>query len=208
MEFVPTILGLGAGTLFAAMSPGPDFLVVMKNTLMHSRRVGMWTAFGVGSAVFVHVAYSLVGIGLIISQSILLFSLIKIVGALYLCYLGIQLVVAKGGTKITPVDSVAADKSTFAAFREGFFTNVLNPKVTLFFLSIFSQFISPAISLSIQFALGAEVALVALVWFLMLSRLLSNERIRSGFERVQGRVMNLMGFAFVALGIHLAFSRN
>src|SRR3954463_9342933 len=91
MTLLLSFITFGAIALLAAISPGPDFLVVTKNSINHSRRIGIMTALGVGSAILVHVAYTIVGVGLIISQSILLFSAIKLLGAMYLCYLGVTM---------------------------------------------------------------------------------------------------------------------
>lgn len=84
-------------TLLAAMSPGPDFIVVMKNALK-GKAQGYMTALGVASAILIHIAYCVAGIGIIISQSILLFQVIKIFGALYLLYLSYQLLKSKKNT--------------------------------------------------------------------------------------------------------------
>src|SRR3989344_3197595 len=160
MELAPFI-AIGIISLLAAMSPGPDFVVVTKNSLLGSRRTGLFTAVGVGFGILLHVAYSLLGIGFVISQSILLFSIIKYIGALYLLYLGYKLLRAKKtvSSEIGVNDSKVAI-SALGALREGFLTNALNPKATLFFLSIFTQVIGPETPLLLQATLGAEVAVI------------------------------------------------
>jgi len=137
MELLLSFATVGIVSLLAAMTPGPDFAVVTKNSLLGSRKAGLFTAIGVGLGIFLHVAYSLVGIGFIISQSIIIFSIIKYIGAVYLFYLGCKLLKAKrdSDTQIEQVQKTAI--SPFKALREGFLTNALNPKATLFFLSVF-----------------------------------------------------------------------
>ena len=81
--------------LLAVASPGPDFAVVVRESVTHGRRAGMFTAFGVGTAIFVHVGYSLLGIGIIVSQSIVLFNALKWLAAAYLLYIGIKALRAK-----------------------------------------------------------------------------------------------------------------
>lgn len=76
--------------LLAVMSPGPDFIMVMKNALTYSRKAGIWTAIGIATGISVHVFYSLAGLAFIIAQSILLFNTFKLLGAAYLIYLGIK----------------------------------------------------------------------------------------------------------------------
>ena len=134
--------------LLAVASPGPDFAIVVRESVAHGRRAGTWTALGVGAGIFVHVAYSLLGIGLIVSQSIMLFNALKWAAAAYLLYIGIKALRAK------PADPVAAEASLMAgersprgAFVTGFVTNGLNPKATLFFLSLFTVVINAVLLL-------------------------------------------------------------
>lgn len=94
MENLLPYLTLMSITLLAAMSPGPDMIVVIKNSLL-SRRLGIFTALGIASAIFIHVGYCIAGVGVIISQSIILFSIVKVLGALYILYIAYQLLRAK-----------------------------------------------------------------------------------------------------------------
>lgn len=186
------------------MSPGPDFAVVTKNSLFGSRTVGLFTAIGVGLGIFLHVAYSLVGIGVIISQSILVFSIIKYIGAAYLLYLGYQLLRAKKETKEEVQTENKFTMSPVAALREGFFTNALNPKATLFFLSVFTQVIDPQTPLAIQALLGAEVAVIVGLWFVLLTLLITYGPVKGLFSKIHYYLMKVMGGALVLLGIKLA----
>ena len=95
--------------LLAVASPGPDFAVVVRESVTHGRRAGMFTAFGVGTAIFVHVGYSLLGIGIIVSQSIVLFNALKWLAAAYLLYIGIKALRAK------PADPAALAARTHGA---------------------------------------------------------------------------------------------
>lgn len=113
-------------TLLAVISPGPDFAMVTRNSLMLSRRAGVLTALGIGLGVLVHVTYTLVGVGLLIQQSLWLFNAIKLVGAVYLIYLGVKMLRAKPAGPLA--DSTVASLSDAAgALRTGFLTNALNP---------------------------------------------------------------------------------
>jgi len=194
--------------LLAAISPGPDFLVVVKNSLGYSRSIGIVTALGVGSAIFVHVAYTIVGIGLIVSQSILIFSVIKILGAVYLCYLGLSLLRAKEQKIELEQTQRLSDKTVWGAFREGFLTNLLNPKAAVFFVSVFSQIVSPKLPLFLQSLYGIEAAIIVSVWFSLLAVILSYSAIRNVFGKFQTRMLQIMGVALILLGIRLAFSKQ
>lgn len=193
--------------LLAVASPGPDFAIVVRESVAFGRRAGIFTALGVGTGIFVHVAYSLLGIGLVVSQSIVLFNALKWLAAGYLLYIGIKALRAK------PADPASAELSLEAgvraprtAFITGFVTNGLNPKATLFFLSLFTVVINPHTPLSIQAGYGAYLALATALWFCLVALLFSQQRVRAGFARLGHWFDRLMGVVLVGLGIKLAFS--
>ncbi|MBD2837938.1 LysE family transporter [Pseudomonas sp. JM0905a] len=193
--------------LLAVASPGPDFAIVVRESVAHGRRAGTWTALGVGTGIFVHVAYSLLGIGLIVSQSIMLFNALKWAAAAYLLYIGIKALRAK------PADPVAAEAALMAgersprgAFVTGFVTNGLNPKATLFFLSLFTVVINPHTPLAIQAGYGVYLAFATAAWFSLVAMLFSQRRVRAGFARMGHWFDRLMGAVLVGLGIKLAFT--
>ena len=124
--------------LLAVASPGPDFAVVVRESVTHGRRAGTWTALGVGCAIFLHVGYSLLGIGLIVSQSIVLFNALKWLAAAYLLYIGYKALRAQPAKPAADdLHKEAGVRTARGAFTSGFVTNGLNPKATLFFLSLF-----------------------------------------------------------------------
>lgn len=193
--------------LLAVASPGPDFAIVVRESVAFGRRAGIFTALGVGAGIFVHVAYSLLGIGLIVSQSIVLFNALKWLAAAYLLYIGIKALRAK------PADPARAElslepsaRSAHAAFATGFVTNGLNPKATLFFLSLFTVVIDPHTPLGVQAGYGIYLALATALWFCLVAMLFSQPRVRAGFTRLGHWFDRLMGAVLVGLGIKLAFS--
>jgi len=193
--------------LLAVASPGPDFAVVVRESVTHGRRAGTWTAFGVGTAIFLHVGYSLLGIGLIVSQSIMLFNVLKWLAAAYLVYIGIKALRARpapAGSESVQVSTVA--RTPRAAFVAGFMTNGLNPKATLFFLSLFTVVINPHTPLLIQAGYGAYLALATGLWCCLVALLFSHARVRSGFARMGHWFDRGMGAVLVALGIKIAFT--
>ena len=193
--------------LLAVASPGPDFAVVVRESVTHGRRAGTWTAFGVGMAIFLHVGYSLLGIGLIVSQSIVLFNALKWLAAAYLLYIGFKAL--RAGPTAPGSDTVQAstvERTPRAAFVAGFMTNGLNPKATLFFLSLFTVVINPHTPLLIQAGYGAYLAVATGLWFCLVALLFSHARVRSGFARMGHWFDRGMGAVLVALGIKIAFT--
>ena len=193
--------------LLAVASPGPDFAVVVRESVTHGRRAGTWTAVGVGTAIFLHVGYSLLGIGLIVSQSIMLFNVLKWLAAAYLVYIGIKALRARpaaAGSDSLQVSTV--ERTPRAAFVAGFMTNGLNPKATLFFLSLFTVVINPHTPLLVQAGYGAYLAVATGLWFCLVALLFSQARVRSGFARLGHWFDRGMGAVLVALGIKIAFT--
>ncbi len=191
--------------LLAVASPGPDFAIVVRESVGFGRRAGLFTALGVGSGIFVHVAYSLLGIGLVVSQSILLFNALKWLAAAYLLYLGIRALRARPAESARAELSLAGgERSPAAAYGIGFVTNGLNPKATLFFLSLFTVVIDPHTPLMIQAGYGVYLALATALWFCLVAMLFSQQRVRAAFARLGHWFDRLMGAVLVGLGIKLA----
>ena len=193
--------------LLAVASPGPDFAVVVRESVAHGRRAGTWTALGVGSAIFLHVGYSLLGIGLIVSQSIVLFNVLKWLAAAYLLYIGFKALRAKPAA---PGDEAVAtlpvERSAGAAYRAGFMTNGLNPKATLFFFSLFTVVINPHTPLAVQAGYGVYLAVATAAWFCLVALLFSQQRVRAGFARMGHWFDRTMGAVLIALGVKIALT--
>ena len=195
--------------LFAVISPGPDFAMVTRNSLLYSRRVGIFTAIGLGLGIGVHVAYSLLGIGLIISRSVVLFSAIKWIGAAYLIYIGYKSLRAKKAEPAETqsfLEAPASSLSDMKAVRIGFLTNVLNPKATLFFLALFTQVIDPATPLWVQLVYGGEMMLATAAWFSLVALTFSNAYLKNKIKSVQHYVERATGAVLIALGLKLALA--
>jgi RhtB (resistance to homoserine/threonine) family protein len=196
-------LAVATITVLAVISPGADFAMVTRNSMVLSRRAGVLTASGIALGVLVHIAYSMAGIGLLISKSILLFNIIKYTGAVYLIYLGVTMLRARKSDPAQPA-SVAVPLSDLAALKTGFLTNALNPKTTLFVVALFSQVISPATSVAVQLGYGAFIFLAHLLWFVLIAYAFSSVAAQRFVASSQHLVERCIGAALVALGLGLA----
>ncbi|GAA3534113.1 LysE family transporter [Zobellella aerophila] len=189
-------------TLFAVVSPGPDFAMVSRNSLMLSRRAGVLTAVGIGLGVLVHVGYTVLGVGLLIQQSLWLFNAIKLAGAAYLVYLGIGMLLARPGqvadmTRLTPLSDISV-------LRTGFFTNALNPKTTIFIVSLFMQVVQPTTSLTVQAGYGAFISLAHIAWFAVVALFFSSDSVRDRLLAVRHWIDRAFGGLLVGFGLILA----
>lgn len=208
MPFIAQLLTIAAIQLLGIMSPGPDFAMICRNSLVYSRRTGVYCAFGIALGVLVHVAYSLVGIGLLISRSIILFSIIKLLGAAYLIYIGYKSWQAKPVKNNTDTQRVRQDISRFNAIKIGFITNILNPKATLFFFSLFTQVISSSTPVSIRIIYGVQMFVLTLSWFTLVAIAISHPIIKNCFLSASHYIEKTMGAILIALGIKVALSSN
>jgi RhtB (resistance to homoserine/threonine) family protein len=199
-----TIIGV-----LAVVSPGPDFLIVTRNSLLYSRRVGLATAFGIAVGNVWWVAASILGISLVISRTVLLFTTIKWLGALYLIYLGVRALCSRKKPQTAhdePTRRNAKDITTLSAFRIGLLTNVLNPKCGMFFVSFFSIIITPKTPALLQYAYGLEIMLIAVCWFSLLATVLSVDKIKGVFERFSVWLDRVTGVILITVGVRVAFS--
>lgn len=205
--FLAEFITIAAIHFLAVVSPGPDFAMTVKNSLSYGRKIGILTGVGMGLGIGVHVVYSLVGIGLIISQSIILFTIIKFLGAAYLIYIGIQALRSKPAHESDyQIKAEEKNISNLRAVGIGFLTNVLNPKATLFFLSLFTQVINPNTPIFIQSLYGIEMMIVTALWFSVVAIFFSHHLFRTRIVAFKHYVERALGVVLVGLGIKVAFS--
>lgn len=194
--------------LFAVMSPGPDFAMVTRNSLIYSRKIGIYTTLGIALGIMVHVAYSLVGIGFVIAQSVVLFNTIKFIGAGYLIYIGYKSLKAQKQTEVQTMHQTQKEISSWQAVKIGFLTNALNPKATMFFLALFTQVIDPLTSKLVQFMYGLEMMTITFIWFSIISLVFSNSQIKRRITNVQHYIERFTGVVLIALGIKVALTNQ
>jgi len=191
----------------AVASPGPDFAIVLRHSISYGRKSGLWTSLGIGAAIFVHIAYCILGLGILISKSIIAFNIVKYLGAAYLIYVGLGAIRAKP----MQLEEANSDEekilSSYKSFWVGFITNVLNPKATLFFLAVFSVTVSPETSISIKIGYGVWMAFVTTIWFSGLCLLFSKTWVRKTFKKFGHWFERSMGLVLIALGVRLALVR-
>ena len=152
-----------------AISPGPDNIFVLMQSVVHGKKYGLATIIGLMTGCIVHTTFVAVGISTIIKENNTIFLVIKILGAVYLLYLAYKVIT--GGSEISMSTKKIDKKTPFQLFKIGFIMNVLNPKVTLFFLALFPGFLfSEILPISLQFyILGSLFILVSFVVFSLIA---------------------------------------
>jgi RhtB (resistance to homoserine/threonine) family protein len=196
------------------VTPGADTALVTRNTLSHGRTAALCTTLGISLGCAVHATLSGLGLSAILSQSAALFEAVKFVGAGYLLFLGVRSLLGVGHGPLpvagaAPAPAVAREGAWRGAFLQGLLTNVLNPKVALFYLTFLPQFMNPGDPVVLKsLALAGIHILLGLVWLSTyayfisrLSDLLLRPAVRRRFERVTGGLL-------ILLGLRLAWERR
>ena len=196
------ILVIVSVTSLVMVIPGPDMVLVLRNTFVSGRGAGLQTSMGILSGNLVHITYCVLGIGLLISQSIMAFSALKFAAAMYLIYLGI----ASFRSGATPLDTKEDEgrRPNTSWFVQGFINNLLNPKGTLFYLGVFTTVITPETSTSATLLLIFSMMLVSASFWLFFVHTLGRPTIRRFVERSQRTVNRICGLLLLLLGIRVA----
>jgi len=209
MSFWPEFLLIAFVHLMAVASPGPDFAIVLRYAVRFGRQQALAASIGIGVAILLHITWSLVGIALLIQTTPWLFKALSIAGASYLAYVGVMALKSQPpSVSEQPTDESANEKvpSAKRAFIAGFITNGLNPKATLFFLSLFAVIISPITPLIYKIGYGIYMSIATAAWFCMLSVVLTHTKVR-GFLLLKGYWFDrAMGLLLLALAAHLVVS--
>lgn len=193
-----------AASLLLNLTPGTDTMYIISRSISQGRRAGIYSALGITAGIIVHTLLAAFGLSVILMQSAFLFNLIKIIGAIYLAYLGIKLILTKHDKEGQQTLPRASNKKIFL---QGLITNVTNPKVALFFLAFLPQFIhadSGAASPLPFILLGLTFTFTGGLWSLFtayFSSIATNKlRKNAKIELVLNRVT---GFVFIAMGIQI-----
>lgn len=205
LEHLPSILSLAGIILISLISPGPDFAVVVKNSLIYSRKTALLTALGIALGIMVHVSYTIFGLGLIISKITWLFLTIKYLGACYLIYIGYKSVRAKRSNIALGDTTSKQDISAISAVSTGFLTNALNPKCMLLFISIFSVVIPHDTQIPVLVLDAIIIFVETLLWFSFVAFCLSGKSTRQRFASASHWIERVTGMILILLGSRLFF---
>ncbi|SFW67939.1 LysE family translocator [Amycolatopsis australiensis] len=200
-----TYLGFAGMMAFLAMMPGPDTMVVLKNALTGGPRGGGWACAGITVANFLQGTAAALGLGAVITRYQPLFETVKWLGAAYLVFLGIQALRGAWRGDYAALDDVRRARAARGRrFREGFLSNITNPKVIVLYLSVLPQFLTPSSTLAESLLLAYTVAALGVVWQVLL--LLFVHRVRAWLQRRRVRRMldGATGTALLGFGAALA----
>jgi threonine/homoserine/homoserine lactone efflux protein len=192
------------------ITPGQDTFFILGRSLSGGRSHGIMAALGVSVGTVIHTVLAALGLSALLATSPYAFMAVKFAGAAYLIYIGVRALLTRANG-VPGDDAVAATDGRWAAFRQGILTNLLNPKVALFFLALLPQFIEATSvnKVGAFIALGLSFVAMGLAWCVMLA--IAAARLRGAFLRrpsLAGLLNKVAGTLFTGLGLKLATSRQ
>ncbi|HVZ63062.1 MAG TPA: LysE family translocator [Lacunisphaera sp.] len=189
----------------AVASPGPDFALVLRQSLAHGRRTAIWSSLGIGCGISVHVTYCLIGLGYVLKDSPVLLTTMKFLGAGYLAWIGWQAV--RTPPRSGDIDLAGASSPTSrAAWLTGFLVNVTNPKAALFFIALFPLAVSVHTPKLIQAGYGLWMVVATAAWFCFVSLVFTRTEVRTRFLRHGHWIDRALGVVFFGFGASLALT--
>lgn len=192
--------------LLAVMSPGPDFVMITTRTLQSGKKAGILVALGLGIGILWHSIFALFGLSYIIERSIVVFTIIKIIGSLYLIWMAWHLLQSKKTQTEEVISTHKQHISAWQNIKTGFLTNILNPKASLFFLAVFSQVVSPSTSLFIKSLYASEMVIMTIIWFSLVAWTVDKQIVRRAYIHIKHWIDRSMGVVLAALGLRLLFA--
>lgn len=200
----------------AVISPGPDFLAVLRQSLSHGRTAGIATGAGIAVGTIVWVAATMIGIVGLINASDTASLMVRVVGALFLLGYGLNILYSLWQTRgaaandhftglhETTNNTRGGTKTSWRGFRLGFLTTTVgNPKAVVFFSTLFASMLPPGITHTEQFALGAIMVAISFTWFALISTLASLPAVLGFVQRIARPLDWTLGALFVLLGVIL-----
>jgi threonine efflux protein len=196
--------------IIALMTPGPDFFFVSQTAVSRSRHEAMAGVFGITLGVAMWAGLALLGLQLVLQRLIWLERLITIAGGLYLCWMGLKMLRSALAKPVLTqsVEPVQVFAGAWRSMRNGLFTNLANPKVVIYFGSIFSAFVGTGVSSGARWALWALVVAETFLWFSFVAGCFALPVMRRGYLRISRWIDGCAGAVLMAFGLHLIFSRH
>ena len=215
LELPPIIIGVVLAHFLALLSPGPDFLIVVKTGIKNTKTTAIGVAIGIALANAVYIVICIIGIGALLAKSIVIMTVLKISGGLFLSYLAFMSIRAKKKDYEHLIQSAGTAKVQSSTFQKelltGFLSGILNPKNPIFYLSLFSLILTNEISLSLKIGLGIWMTFIVFAWDAFIIFVLSRNKVREFFSRFAFYIDKFTGLILGIIGVklvHSAIARN
>lgn len=205
MSSLQVILMIAGIHILGAMSPGPDFAVVVKNSIRYTRQLSMMTVLGIATGITVHLSYTSLGFGLTLKHAQNILQVVQYIGGVYMGYLGIKSLIAK--SEIASEENSTLDKNIRkrSAFMQGLLCNLLNPKAAMFIIGSFSLVIRPQMPSWLLLVMCLEIICITFLWFGFLAFILTHPPVIQALKKSHGLINKAMGLLLVIFSIKLLF---
>ncbi len=207
MNYWPEFLTIVVAHALAVASPGPDFALVLRQSLAHGRRTALWSSLGIGCGLSIHIGYCILGLGYFLKNSEVALATVEYLGAAYLAWVGVQALRARARTGDVDLAAGATAPTDGAAWTTGFLVNVLNPKAALFFISLFPLAVSVTTPKLVQVGYGVWMTLATVAWFSFVSVVFTREDVRRRFLRHGHWIDRALGVVFIGFAVSLVFAK-
>ena len=193
--------------LLAVSSPGPDFFLVSKISMQYGKHKGKLLSLGIALGVAVHIIYSLTGIALLLKNNPQFFKMVKYLGAIYIFYLGFKTIVNRKTSFKTSKMFIQKTEilSNIQAVKTGFITNLLNPKASLFFLSIFSVIIPQQTPFFVFLLIIIMILTTNYFWFYIVAEFFTLKHISNIYFKYEENILIIFGILLIVIGLKIFF---
>ena len=185
--------------LLGAMSPGPSMAVVINNAIFKGRYNGILTSIGHGIGITIYATFAVLGLGLIIETNIIIFNSLKILSIIFLIFIGMKSILNKEKLNLEKKDV----KEKTISFLQGFSISILNPKILIWFIAIYSQFMSVNNELMFNIYLVLIAGIVDAFWYIFLTLAVTTASALTFFQTKILLIKKIHGFLFVSIGLVL-----
>ena len=186
--------------LLGAMSPGPSLVIIIRNSINYNRLAGIVTSVGHGVGIGVYATITVIGLGIIIKTSEKIFAIIQFSGSIFLIFLGFIFIFKKNNE-----DEINGYNINYSSFAQGFIVAVINPKILIFFLAIYSQFINSKAELFEKIILVSTASIIDALWYILVSIFVTSYSLKELLNKNKNIIQKLTGTLLIFIGISIIY---
>ncbi len=204
MGSIDVLLSVALIWTIAAVTPGPNFFIIVHTAVKETRRLSLYTVAGIVTGTFIWAISGYFGVNIIFKTIPFLYYFLKISGGCYLIYIGFRLLFSKKEIKNQDDNKITCQVRPIACFKQGLFTNLLNPKTAAFIASLFAATIPQKSSICSGTLYVVIICLISLVWYSIVAIVFSNKKAQNIYDSFKTYVERVAGTIFIFFGIKLA----
>ena len=186
--------------IVGAMSPGPSLALVIRNNISYNRLAGIMTSIGHGLGIAIYATMAVFGLGLILQTNQSLFLLIQVLGLIFLFFLGVLFIFQKNSGEVIDKNN---DQKQINSFFQGFLIAIINPKILIWFMAIYSQFISVEANMTFNIILISTASIIDATWYIIISLIITSYGVKNFLIDKKDLIQKITGFILLIISIIL-----